>query len=351
MNADSFADLLANPFRLHQLSYHELRSLVLDYPWCQSLRMLLALKSKMDGREDQQSDLEMAAAYAPDRDYWYQQVVTGLSFESLADGIVMQEDYLELKDLTNLEPEAKQQDSNSDSTDSDQSVSIESQASSAPMALNSANEIQGGGESPVSSTTAPPDEDQLDTLFEEVEQEMQPDPESSIEWADNPVDTPLLFMLEGAEDGPSLRPSVFQAVQAAVSISGIIELRSRQVVVQSTDEPFELSALEPERVAAPQPKSSFHSWLRQFASPHPLQDWREEPVHAAETSRAADEHAEKAEKSVTENDELATETLAALLERQGQYEKAIEIYERLSLKFPKKSAFFAEKIQQLKNGR
>lgn len=43
-----------------------------------------------------------------------------------------------------------------------------------------------------------------------------------------------------------------------------------------------------------------------------------------------------------------TETLAKLLENQGKIKQAIGIYEQLSLKFPQKSAYFAARIQSLK---
>jgi tetratricopeptide (TPR) repeat protein len=59
-----------------------------------------------------------------------------------------------------------------------------------------------------------------------------------------------------------------------------------------------------------------------------------------------------AEKSVTENDELITETLASIYFQQKNYEKAKESYQKLSLKYPEKSIYFAariEEIEKLKN--
>jgi predicted Zn-dependent protease len=53
-------------------------------------------------------------------------------------------------------------------------------------------------------------------------------------------------------------------------------------------------------------------------------------------------------KSITEDEELVSETLANILAMQGKNKKAIKMYQALSLKFPEKSRFFAQKINELK---
>ena len=57
---------------------------------------------------------------------------------------------------------------------------------------------------------------------------------------------------------------------------------------------------------------------------------------------------ELAERSVAENKDVISETLARLLAKQGYRDKAIAMYERLGLAFPEKSSFFAAEIDKLK---
>lgn len=56
-----------------------------------------------------------------------------------------------------------------------------------------------------------------------------------------------------------------------------------------------------------------------------------------------------ARQSIEEDEELVTETLAQLYYRQKAYKKAIRAYEKLSLIYPHRIAYFADLIQKIKN--
>lgn len=58
--------------------------------------------------------------------------------------------------------------------------------------------------------------------------------------------------------------------------------------------------------------------------------------------------AELAKKSVEIDESLCTETLAVVMERQGKYAKAIEVYEKIMARNPEKSSTFAPRIEKLK---
>jgi hypothetical protein len=55
-----------------------------------------------------------------------------------------------------------------------------------------------------------------------------------------------------------------------------------------------------------------------------------------------------AEKPIIESDSLMTETLARIYLEQKNYEKALQSYKILSLKYPEKSSLFADQIKAIK---
>ena len=88
---------------------------------------------------------------------------------------------------------------------------------------------------------------------------------------------------------------------------------------------------------------SFTEWLKTMKKIH---------SDTVEADTDSSQHQDKtiqslAEKSNTE-DEVLTESMAEVYMKQGKNKKAIEVYEKLSLFNPVKSAFFAAKIEYLK---
>ena len=68
---------------------------------------------------------------------------------------------------------------------------------------------------------------------------------------------------------------------------------------------------------------------------------KEEPEYKPEIEEAAPEDGNDG------NESYFTETLAKIYIKQGRYEKALEIIQRLNLNYPKKNAYFADQIRFL----
>lgn len=58
-----------------------------------------------------------------------------------------------------------------------------------------------------------------------------------------------------------------------------------------------------------------------------------------------------ARQSVVDSETIVSETLATIFLQQGYKEKAIKVYQKLSLVFPEKSTYFAKCVEKIKNER
>ena len=78
--------------------------------------------------------------------------------------------------------------------------------------------------------------------------------------------------------------------------------------------------------------------------------WQKEKLAAAieeENEEIPENVFQMAVNSITKEEDLASEPLANIYIKQGRYEQAIEMYRKLSLRNPQKSAYFARKIEEI----
>lgn len=76
---------------------------------------------------------------------------------------------------------------------------------------------------------------------------------------------------------------------------------------------------------------------------------KEEPRIQIKREALPERQEDLSEASTHEDPQLVSETLAQIFHKQGNKDKALEIYEKLCLKFPEKSSYFAKKIIDIKN--
>jgi tetratricopeptide (TPR) repeat protein len=89
---------------------------------------------------------------------------------------------------------------------------------------------------------------------------------------------------------------------------------------------------------SPEKKSGHNELIEKFIENNP----RLEPLHGDQPE------VDISEDSVKENDGIFTDTLARIYIKQGYYNKAIFAYEKLILKYPEKSDYFAGQIESIK---
>lgn len=372
---------------LYQVNYQELKSLVLQYPYAPNLRTLLVLKNLLDNHKDFEHNLTLASVYSINRRKLRDLIKLHNRLRCEQENYALGEDFLELKDLSAIEdemsnpavaevPMAQEQvptEGNLSkiqnlSTDDFQveSVSDEKQDFDFLENLPSGfvipedrdtfsdtvllDEVEGSENSP--DEVEEPEASEPATLIENLSEEGEPGPQ------DVALDI-LSPLWDSVVDAAAILAVIEDLAAIAGEISGDNVERSLQspVTIQKKSVPLEIT--NDEEALQPIPKSSFNSWLLQFRPPevqslsiriqeHSGKDEREE-VGEEQSPPVIDEARAVAARSIAEDFGVASETLAALLEAQGLYDKAISMYERLCLQYPEKSIFFAAKITELKN--
>ena len=333
MNAENFSEFLRKPAKLYQLTYQELKSLVVQYPYCQNLRYLMLKKCQLEGHRDFDRNLKLAATYLPDRTHLFRKMKEFAPEVEATTGppIEVADDFLELRSLFELESDPQ------------------------PEWLP----IEPEEENPVSEEAAipkPPSEaDLLDDL---------PFTEIDLGFVRPPVAAQKDPGVQGSKDPTESFALPDELLADIAAIAGSIPL-PKDPGIQGSKDPAKADTRplkakrkksKPARSTSrpqPKPKSSFSSWLQQFQSPQvnlQLDYLMEASRQTGATTPGQTPEAERmAQESIQEHEEIATETLAFLLDKQGHTEKAIAMYERLCEMHPEKTERFQKKIQEIRD--
>ena len=278
MTQERFFRMLNDPDLLGNISYEELKTLALAYPYAHNLRYLLALKAQKIDHPEAARTLSAAAMYSLDR--------TQL-FVYMAPKVIVPQKMMEKEEVLELKPiETVRQELEALSPVPRQEKQLETKLENAAPVINT--EVKKTAETHI---TDPENKPVLPVVPETVT-ETEPTP---------PPPTP-----KTAPEPFSSWVSRFQPP--------VLEPGKKVVSAEPTSPP-------------PLPKASKASSL---------------PPEKGIAQQLA-------ERSVSENKDVISETLARLLVKQGYKEKAIVMYERLCLAFPEKSAYFAAEIEKLKN--
>jgi len=422
MNAENFSNYLKNASQLYQLSYQELKSLVLQYPYCQNLHYLLLKKSRMENHKDLEQNLQTAAAYSIDRDFLYKLMKEESIRKEVEENYLLAEDYLELKDLSAIEEAPEQtppastneggqeeqalknfviefdelpgttedepptvQEDSPEREDMDNLNILENLAVQEELELGVSPEEDSDENledlAPKATREAKSSPTKIVNLNDLVEKEKEEDSEKSPESLEDRVIASVLSEM-GAVQVESPKETAFSGEEALeLSVDLVENLDAFAALLESfelpqersgetvfrrpQDIPFEITneeedISEPEDdFTQPEAKEAFSSWAEQFQSSKTRLRFGEPEGISGKVKKKKKRKKKKknkksritksvAQQSIVENEEIVSEPLAALLESQGHYKKAIAMYERLSLLFPEKSTFFAAKIEQLK---
>ncbi len=326
MNAENFAQFLSSNAQLYHLPYVELENLVMEFPYAQNLHLLLFAKSWLEQHPQAEANLRSAAIYSTDRRKLYR-FVQELSGQLVAPAVRfnMLEDYLELAQLPRL-PELQELPVAETGSLPLFDISAQIPPAAEPEQIRPKRKA---------SPPQPPSQEEIREKLSHLFQLDEPDPGTPPH--SDEQERPAKTIIAGTANpfAENLRKKL------------IHRLEEHPIVRPGASMPSDTPTPE----GIPLPKSAFSSWKNNFSVAYLEErlDALKKALHLPDETRHSDPVDAIAIESVRENQQLASETFAELLLRQGQYEKASQVYERLILIFPEKTAFFAAKIENIKN--
>ncbi len=420
MDAQTFAAILKNRDRLFEIPWEQLKALSQEHPCSPHVWLLMLEKARLEQRPDFEQLLEHTASRTFDRAFLYRYLRHLQTQAPGEEHFQLAEDYLELKDLSELEqPEAATQpaapeteremaatsppevpepapadeEPEADLDDGERFASLEEVFQfPADLPLPKAPEAEPDAtakEEPAESEepAAAPDEQKamrgkvlsLDDLLAELPEEVIEELEEKGDADESPAKAP-----EPAEPVPEPTPAppdaaadtqhqppgspIDYAAHGELAAAGVITARHMAKWLGGTATrpkrhavPFELRTADPVPRPAPLKRHQLESWQKLLHAPprhlfiapdseveKPVLRHHSRPDEKKKKKKSLPEPERIARQSLQTPADVVSEPLAQVLEKQGHYEQAIIMYERLRLKYPEKSNFFAAKIEALK---
>ncbi len=292
MNKTGFINLIRKPELLDKSSLHELTDLAHQFPYCSTIQSLLAMNLYLENNVLYDSQLRLAASLMYDRNILRHHIS---KISKINEHLSLPDEY---------RAAAKP------STDT-----AEEESKTAPSPFDSTP-----GETPTAETlrTIPPDEANLKQDEPALDTATQQFEEQAV------VETDTL--LEDAEEAEkeALKKKSLEELKAIISDRiKLMESSKRSQPAASATQTINKNELIDTFIKnAPTISRSKAEFFN--------------PVSVAQ-------------QSVVDQENIVSETLANIYIQQGHADKAISVFEKLSLKYPEKSSYFAALIAEIKS--
>jgi hypothetical protein len=306
MNRQQFHNYMKNPANLDGDSLAELEDLLQEYPYFQAARMLYVRNLKNLDNIKFNKQLKLAAAYINNRQYLFG-LLNDIGFDENGNFYPVNIDY-------QIDERHTEQDS--DSTDkllalADESAEVRIQASSDPIQQYSKS------------------------FYVQELEKFIPVADLDLLLFDFPVEDKEVLDFDFDNKLPELEATM----QDQDTIDDKPDTDSKGITTRDLIEQFIQHDIQSDEETKPAEQAKRMELIDDFIRINPKM-----PRPVEQTERSEDISLS----SLKESDAFMTETLAEIYLKQGYYYKALQVYEKLSLKYPEKSVYFATQIQNIK---
>lgn len=384
MTTSEFSDLLKNPSGIHTMSYESLDNLLLQYPYCNGIRMLLLKKYKNDRHSAFERHLALASMYASDR---------GKLYEFLNASMVSNAAVIETKPTVEKKTKITTQlvapppvfyykvSDNPPALAFQKPLTVEDLTVGYHSSDEEANSNRSLSAMPIEEwlqdfeparmgeknaalkknfklSRIPMFEKDMFAFLEDENMELEEKPQPKSKKAKSSKTTlqnPDKLNVQSKEkktvleDEEELLKQNLKKIQEEFEAIEDEDIDSFIIEKSSINEPvLEEKTAKKKKTKQPEEKETkegakpdvFEFFVTQASSFLKSINEKKDGLSKKDLDDWDDD-------STDEKEEVVSETLADILAKQGQKDKAIKMYEALSLKFPKKSRLFADKIAKL----
>jgi tetratricopeptide (TPR) repeat protein len=320
LNIATLHTYLADPTQVQHSDIQELKQLLEQYPYVQAIRSLYLKALYSNESTSYNQELKKTAAYTLDRDILFSFIVSD-DFTAYTPLSIDIADEIEEE----IEPEVKEKDK-----DPEQNIStlLQNISKVAYEIVQESPSLVDDGEKEIEEVTV---QSESISIVEPLVQEEQK------------TVSPVEELEDKLEIG---KPLAFEAGEK-YSFQEWLKLSKQQPIVRELDtknKEIQAEKEEKEEIIMEDEKNFQKSLEKKQAMIDKFIETNPKIIPTKKVTASPI----NVELSVQENTSLMTETLAKIYLEQKKYQKAIQAYEILILKYPEKSSFFANQILDIK---
>jgi hypothetical protein len=337
MNRDEFLKYLEHPGQLDKRSILEMHELLNEFPYFQTAHLMLLKNLYVLGNIKFDSQLKKSAAYIGNRSILYYLLQT-------PEITVLEKPGESKPDKKTEEPVTeKLKDKITEKKEPEVSISKKAPEKKKPEQDDKQEKVALA--------------DIILKRIEEIKKGKEDTQEKKVSAGEKPIADKILNELAEKKKPEKKAESQIKDSKA----NQILEIGNEDEIIEDiSGEKEQLDADEPKKMAGEDELLE----LEEENIQENLQDTADEKVKNDEliskfimnsphilphkTDASDEEQTDISESSGRENEGFITETLAKIYINQGYYSKAVFAYEKLSLKFPEKSSYFAIQIEKIK---